>query len=57
MKIEMRGDTLVIEVDCSAEARARAVPSESGKTRILASTRGFTKVDDVGVSINITLPK
>lgn len=57
MKIEMRGDTLVIEIDCSAEARARATDSKSGKTRILASTHGFSKVGDIGVSLNVTIPK
>jgi hypothetical protein len=57
MKIEMRGDKLVIEVDCSAEARARATDSKSGKTRILATTGGFQKFGNVGVSLNVTIPK
>lgn len=57
MKIEMRGETLVIEIDCGAEARARAPDSKSGKTRILASTGGFQKIGDVSVGLNVTIAK
>lgn len=57
MKIEMRGDTLVIEIDVSAEARARAPTSKSGKTRLLASTNGFVKHGDISIGINVTIPK
>lgn len=57
MKIEMRGDTLVIEVDCGEAARERAPDSKSGKTRLLATTNGFSKVGDVSVSLNVTIPK
>jgi len=57
MKIEMRGETLVIEVDCGAAARERATDSKSGKTRILATTGGFQKFGDLGVSLNVTIPK
>lgn len=57
MKIEMRGDVLVLEIDCSAEARVRAPDSKSGKTRMLASTHGFSKVGDVSVSLNVTIAK
>lgn len=57
MKIEMRGDMLVIEIDCSAAARERAPDSKSGKTRLLATTSGFSKIGDVSVSLNVTIPK
>lgn len=57
MKIEQKGDSLVITVDCSAEARKTATPSSTGKTMVLATTRGFTRYGDVGVSLNVTIPK
>jgi hypothetical protein len=56
MKITQNGDKLVIEVDVSKAARDAAQPSGSGKTLILASTRGFTRFGDVAVSLNATIP-
>lgn len=56
MKVEMRGDTLVIEIDCSAAARERAPESKSKKTRLLATTNGFSKIGDVSVNLNVTVP-
>lgn len=55
-KIEQRGDTLVITIDTSKAARDAAALSQSGKTRVLATTRGFTRFGDVGVSLNCTVP-
>jgi hypothetical protein len=37
---KVAGGKLVIEVNLSAKAIAEAVPSASGKTRLVASTRG-----------------
>lgn len=54
---ELNGDVLTLRIDCSAEARARAEDSKSGKTRILATTRGFAKVKDISYSVNVTIPK
>lgn len=56
MKIEMRGETLVIEVDCSAAALERAPESKSKKTRLLATTNGFKTVGHVSVGLNVTIP-
>ena len=53
---EMQGDTLVLRIDCGAPARAKAPASKSGKTRILASTKGFVRFGDVSLSVNATIP-
>jgi len=52
MKIEKKGDTLVLTIDISAAARASAAPSASGKTKVLATTHGFTNYEGVGISLN-----
>jgi hypothetical protein len=57
VKGEMRGDKLILEIDCSAEARARAADSKSGKTRLIATTRGFQSFGDIKVSLNATIAK
>jgi hypothetical protein len=53
---EMKGDNLVITIDCGKAAREEAHPSKSGKTKVLATTGGFTRIGDVSVSLNATLP-
>lgn len=53
---EIKGDKLILTVDISTVARQHAAPSKSGKTRILATTSGFTRFGDVGVSLNCTIP-
>ena len=53
---EMKGDNLVLTIDCSKAARDAAQPSKTGKTVILASTGGFTRFGDIAVSLNATLP-
>ena len=55
VKFARRGDTLVIEIDISAKAQEQAQPSASGKTKVLATTRGFTSVEGVGISLNATV--
>lgn len=55
VKGEMKGDILTITVDCSKVARDAAQPSKSGKTKILATTSGFTGFGDVKVSLNATI--
>lgn len=52
VKGTMKGDTLVIEIDCSAAALAKAEASKSGKSKIVASTQGFTGFGPVKVSLN-----
>jgi hypothetical protein len=56
IKGEIKGDVLVLYIDVSKEAREAAGPSKSGKTKILATTSGFTGFGDVKVSINATIP-
>lgn len=52
---EIKGDKLILTVDISAKSREEAQPSKSGKTKVLASTHGFTRFGDVGVSLNCTI--
>ena len=56
VQAEMKGDTLVITIDTSKAARDKAQPSKSGKTKVLATTGGFTRIGDVSISLNATLP-
>jgi hypothetical protein len=53
---EIKGDKLILTIDMSQAAMEAAQPSKSGKTRVLASTNGFTRFGNVGVSLNCTLP-
>ena len=53
---KMEGDTLVLRINTAKAARDTAEPSKSGKTKVLATTSGFTRFDDVGVSLNVTIP-
>lgn len=55
IKGEIKGDTLVLTIDISKAAREAAQPSKSGKTKILATTSGFTGYGDVKVSLNATV--
>jgi len=55
VKGEIKGDTLVLFIDISEKAREAAQPSKSGKTKILATTSGFTGFGDVKVSLNATI--
>lgn len=55
IKGEMKGDILTLVIDCSKAAREAAQPSKSGKTKILATTSGFTGFGDVKVSVNATI--
>jgi hypothetical protein len=54
VKTEIRGDKLVLEIDISQSTLDQAPNSKSGKTRMVASTSGFTKVGPVSVSLNVT---
>lgn len=56
IKGEIKGDTLVLTIDISKAARDQAVASKSGKTRVIATTHGFTRYADIGVSVNATIP-
>lgn len=52
---EVKGDKLVLTIDLSKASRDAAAPSKSGKSRILATTSGFTGYGDVKVSLNATI--
>ena len=52
----LKDGKLVLVIDTSKTARDGAQPSKSGKTRVLASTHGFTRYEDLGVSLNVTIP-
>jgi len=53
MNIEVKDDKLVIEVDVSPTALAKAEVSKSGKTRLVATTHGFAEYGSVKVSLNV----
>lgn len=55
VKGEIKGDILTLVIDVSEKARQAAQPSKSGKTKILATTSGFTGFGDVKVSLNATI--
>lgn len=57
VKGEIKGDLLTLVIDVSEAARKAATESKSGKTRILATTSGFTRFGDVSVSVNATIAK
>jgi hypothetical protein len=54
---ELVGDKLVLTIDTSEEARAKAQPSKTGKTLLLASTRSFVKFGDISVSLNALIER
>ena len=58
MKIDVKGDVLTITLDVSKAAYDAAIPSASGKTKIVDSTHGFTGVVTpaglVSLSLNAT---
>jgi hypothetical protein len=55
VKGEVKGDTLILTIDISKAARDAAKDSKSGKSKILATTSGFTGFGDVKVSLNATI--
>lgn len=57
VKGEIKGDILTLVIDVSKAARDKAAESKSGKTRLLATTSGFTGFGDVKVSLNATIDK
>jgi hypothetical protein len=57
VKGEIKGDVLHLTIDLSKAARDAAKDSKSGKTKLLASTNGFTGFGDVKVSLNATIDK
>lgn len=60
ISVKMNGSMLVIEIDTSPAAVKAAKLSSTGKTRLLASTRGSTivqgKLEGLKVAVNATIP-
>lgn len=57
VKGEIKGDTLVLFIPIDKASREAAQLSKSGKTKILATTGGFTRFGDIAVSLNATIDK
>jgi hypothetical protein len=56
MKTSVNGSTLTIEIDISPAALAAALPSSTGKSRMVASTHGFALVPGApGVKLSLNL--
>jgi hypothetical protein len=54
MTMNVKNGKLIIEVHVSKEAVEKALPSSSGKTRLVSSTGGFVAVGDLRVGLNVT---
>jgi hypothetical protein len=50
---ELKGDKLLITVDVSKAAMEAAEASSSGKSKVVASTKGFTGIGPVKLSLNV----
>ena len=57
VKGEVKGDTLVLTIDISKAARDAAPMSSTNKGRLLATTHGFARFEDINVSLNATIPR
>jgi hypothetical protein len=61
MKIEIKNGKLSItDIDVTAKAITNSKPSKKGKSKILATTSGFTAIeggpDGLKVSLNVIVP-
>lgn len=59
LEIKVDGNRLIISVDVSPEAVARARVSSTGKSKLVASTGGFTTIRELPgmkLAINVTAP-
>lgn len=56
VKGEVKGDLLVLTINIGQAAKDAAQPSSTGKTRVVATTSGYTGFGDVKVSLNATIP-
>lgn len=61
MKVTYENGEIVIRIPCNAKTIKDAPASKSGKTKMLATTGGFTPVEGaptgVKLSLNLTGPK
>ena len=53
IEIKGNGSLMVITIDISKTALDAAVPSKTGKSRIVAGTGGFQRIGPVKVSLNV----
>jgi hypothetical protein len=51
VQTKVQGDKLIITVDVSEALLKAAPPSKTGKSRIVASTSGFTAVGNVKLNL------
>lgn len=59
LEIKVEGGRLIISVDVSPEAIANARISSTGKSKLVASTGGFTTIRELPgmkLAINVTAP-
>lgn len=59
LEIKVEGNRLIISVDVSPEAVARARVSSTGKSKLVASTGGFTTIKELPgmkLAVNVTAP-
>lgn len=55
MNVKIEGDKLVITIDVSKAAFEAAQPSTSGKTKVVASTHGFSGYQTPNGMLNLSL--
>lgn len=53
---ELKGDKLTLTIDVSKASRDQAVPSSTGKTYLVASTRGKIRFGDIDIMLNACVP-
>lgn len=61
VKITSNGTKITIEFDTSAKAQKAAKPSSTGKSRLLATTKGMVAVEGCPIeglklALNVTIP-
>lgn len=56
-KIEVVGDKVVVTIDASKAALEAAKLSSTGKSRVVASTNGFTNAGGIKLSLNCIVPE
>jgi hypothetical protein len=55
MQMKVQGNKLIIEVDVAADTLKKALPSSSGKSRVVATTHGFIGVDGAPVRVSLNV--
>jgi hypothetical protein len=56
MNIEQNGDEIIVKIDVSELALKDAKPSSTGKTLMVATTNGFTRMGRFSLNLNCTMP-